>query len=120
MTSEYGSYTIYQIFDQKRHTEHCNVGVIVFGGDGKQIGCRADTPLRAFRQGLLQEYHLEDFSQERLVARMKTVPDMEELTGCLESTGHAMSMIRFRNPLPTLIRPEVVDDIFERFVLGLR
>lgn len=118
MTSEYGQYSILQIRDHHRVTEHCNVGVIVFDGQGNQYGYKADTNERAIRMGILREPWAEQLDIVDFEHRLKNLRTLDQLKKMLGSMGHAMSIIGFREPYPTLIRPLVVEGIFETFVLG--
>lgn len=118
MSDKYGNYTILQVFDQTRYTEHCNVGVLLFDQDGRNAGCKADTNVRAIRMGVLSEDWADSLTILDFERRMKTMQDLEQLKATLGSTAHAMSIIQFRNPLPTLLYDGCLESIFASFVLG--
>lgn len=118
---KYGQYSVLQIRDHNRVTEHCNVGVVVFDENGENYGYKADTSARAIRMGVLHGPWAEEPNGLTILDfehRLKGMRNMEQLKKTLGSMGHAMSIIGFREPYPTLIRPNVVESLFETFVLG--
>ncbi len=118
MTDKYGQYTILKLVDQARVTEHCNVGVLLFDHDGKNMSYRADTNERALRMGVIGPEWAETLTVLDFEQRLKGMHDIDQLMKTLNSMGHAMSTIQFREPLPYLIRPGDIDWIFDSFVLG--
>jgi hypothetical protein len=118
--AKYGNYSILKIVDQVRHDECCNVGAILFDENGQNCGYKADTNERALRMGIMQPEWAEHSNILDFERRLKGMQNMDQLTKTLESMGHAMSYIQFRNPLPTLLYEGCLESIFNSFVLGKR
>ncbi len=118
MTSAYGQYTILSIVDHNRVTEHCNVGALLFDGDGNNMAFRADTNDRAIRMGVLDPKWAETISILDFEQRLRGMQNVDQLRKTIGSMGHAMGMVQFREPYPYLIRPGDLESIFNHFVLG--
>jgi hypothetical protein len=99
--------------------EFTNIGVIVFGPDGKQVAARMDTPDRAIRRGDLPANVMEDdVLLSHLERYPEAVPDMETLHRVVRTTGHAMSFVQLSDARGAMMRPGMVDELFDRLVLG--
>ncbi len=114
----YGHYSVLRVVDHTRVTEHCNVGVVLFDQDGKNMSYKADTNDRALRMGVMQPEWAETWTILDFEQRLKGMQDLDQLKKTLESMGHAMSFIQFREPLPFMIREGDLESLFNTFVLG--
>lgn len=114
--ARWGQYTVVRVGNAAAD-EWTNVGVIVFGPDGKQLAARMDSFERAIRRGDWQaEWRLLWEPGDYAAG----VPDLETLKRRLERIGHAMSVIQCREPLPTLLTHSTLDRLYGAFVLGER
>lgn len=113
----HGYYLILRAVNHNRPGEATNIGCAVYASDGHQIGSRADTLDRAVMRGDLSADRaeaLKDYASTILRSH-KTMASVQQAH---RSTGHAMSSIQLGDLNVTLIKPNTVDDIFERYVIG--
>ncbi len=111
-------YTILQVFNNDRTTEHTNVGAALYDGD-EFFGCLATGPERAVARGDMPADIAEYHTRSSFERYMRSVPRLCYLRAKLDSMGHAMSYIRFRNPLWTReASTKSLQSVFDHFVLG--
>ncbi len=110
----WGKYTIVRVGNAIAG-EWTNVGVIVFGPGGEQVGSRMDGLERAIRRG--DWVGSWDWDTPSYPGTVGTLAELERM---LESTAHAMSIIQCREPLATLITHGIVDDLWAIFISGER
>lgn len=108
----FGTYYIAVIGDPLRK-EWTNVGVIVFDEEGNQYEEYMDTVDRAVQRGDLTS---KCGWVERLASFAQNFPNVESVKKSMESTGHAMSRLRIMEGGTTVIREDVVSELFEALV----
>ncbi len=112
-------YTIIRVINRDHVDEHTNVGVGVYGEEGNLALWKADGPERALARGDLRAGYAEQWTQKHFEDFIKSAPSLDGLKKRLESMGHAMSYVQFRDPLWTSKADmESLLSIFSRFVLG--
>lgn len=111
----WGQYTVVRV-GNAANDEWTNVGVIVFGADGRQAAVRLDTLERAIQRGDWQR----EWAHIDLAAYVEGVGDVVTLNQRLERVSHAMSVVQCRQPYPTLLSHDVVERLYATFVTGER
>ena len=106
-----GKYAVLRANNNNRIGEATNIGVIVFGEDGKCIGYKADSLNRAIARGDCSPY--TEFDP---VHYLSTYPDLAEVEKAYNSMGNAMSTFRLGNLMGTLLCDGIVDDLYETFI----
>jgi hypothetical protein len=112
---QWGRYTIVRAIAY--HFEHTNIGVMIYGPDGKLTEHRMDTVDRAVRRGDLPASVLDDpYFLDHVARYGESYPDVEAVEWAHYSTGHAMSSIQIGDLCGTKMRPGQLDEIFDRFI----
>lgn len=107
-------YTIVSVGDAARG-ERTNIGIIVFGPDGKQYGRRLANLNRARRRG---DWPAETWMDEAEIDRWAADFDSEETYHRrIDTFGHCMSQIQVGPLCGSLCQPdELLADTYPRFV----
>lgn len=112
-------YSVIYVINHNRVTEHTNVGVLIYGDDGKLFGHRVEGPERAVARGDLAAERTDYINAEYFSALCQQKATVDTLKRTFESMGHAMSSVQFRDLLPTITADqEALDRLFNTFVLG--
>jgi len=118
----WGKYIILRAVNHDRVGECTNLGCAVYGPDGVSVGHRTDPGgiARAIRRGDLDEKMVYLADDNYCDKYLENHPDVESVERSHQSMGHAMSRIQLGSLFGTEIGPNVVDRIYERYVLGKR
>ncbi len=112
-------YTVLRFINHARVDEHTNVGVAIFNDPGNLVLWKADGPERAVARGDLRAEFADQWTQPKIESYLKSAFTVPALKHRLESIGHTMSYIQFREPLWTRVHSiETLDRLFDQFVLG--
>jgi hypothetical protein len=110
----YGRYTVIRAAANPSRDEWTNVGLIVFNEGGDRVYYKVDFT-RAFARGDMRPELAESYGN--CYSRLDHIGQLERT---LQGTGHAMSCIQLREPLPTAVLGErYYDELFDHFVTGL-